>query len=667
MLIPLGRDLPVTSSAFFDIARSRAQNNNLTVLILPLGYASDPFSITSAERSRGLNQAGAFRSQIDQACKENTPEDVVCNVILAPILTRSDATEISLDYFPDDLSAVVILDGDHLTARQVIGGTALEQALDEAYQSGVLITGVGDMGNMLSLNMMGGYNQGFSDRTALNFGSTDVWNAAERHGLLFGVNDAIIDQNIFLENRIGRLINAIMLPGLPDIGIGIDTDAGIQIINGSELRSIFGGNPITIIDAETYHTAQSVHYNGPTNTLSLRNILIHVLAPGLSYDLESNQTSLGPPLENISRSYEELSLPQGSGSLIIAGDITETLDENLVLERFVKLSQAHTGEIVILPVGYSSANEAETISRQYAERLGIPSEIIIPQSEMTANIELPDELSGILIIGEDQSNVNIEKLTPVKDLWLDGKPVLAINAGAAIIGESYSAQAPSSNRINHQRSTIQDSFIPGRAAIRSGLGLLKVSFEPNLLSGNRWGHLFSLAYNQPQILSIGLSDSAAIEITEKGPIVIGDGIIPVLDLRNARLQRGENDRLVIGNGLLDVFALGDRVQPVDADISSEPDQAPTPELPTATIAGYIIITSTPAPSPTSTIEPTRGPTPTRIKKPTATPLTIPPPANPGISNLMALFGIFITVVILFGIALNYRRIIPKSKPPGGPK
>jgi hypothetical protein len=48
-------------------------------------------------------------------------------------------------------------------------------------------------------------------------------------------------------------------------------------------------------------------------------------------------------------------------------------------------------------------------------------------------------------------------------------------------------------------------------------------------------------------------------------------------------------------------------------------------------------------------------------------LTIPPPANPGISNLMALFGIFITVVILFGIALNYRRIIPKSKPPGGPK
>ncbi len=665
MLIPLGSDQSLTSSAFFDIALSRTQNGVLTVLVLPIGYASDPYSITSAERSRSLNQAGAYRSQINQSCKENTPEDILCNVILAPILTRSDAIEISPDYFSDDLSAVVILDGDHLTARQVIGGTPLEQALDEAYQKGAIITGVGDMGNILSLNMMGGYSQGYSDLNALNFGSTDVWNDAERHGLLFGVHDAIIDQNFFLENRVGRLINATMLPGTPDKGIGIDANAGIQIINGTELLSILGGNPITIMDAETYHSAQSVRYNGPTNTLSMRNMLIHVLAPGLSYDLESNQTSLGPPPQHISRSYEEFSLPQGSGPLIIAGDISETLDENLVLERFIKASQRHTGDIVIVPVGFSSINEAETISRQFAEHLETPSQILFPQADTTVDIELPEETSGILLIGEDQSIVNIEGLTPLRDLWLDGKPVLAINAGAAIIGESYSSYGPTPNRINQQRITIQDSFIPDNTAIRPGLGFLKVAFEPNLLSGNRWGHLISLAYNNPQILSIGLSDSAAIEITEKGPIVIGDGIIAALDLRNASLQKGENGRLVIGNGLLDVFSLGDRIQPVDADISSEPDQAPTPELPTPTIAGYIIITSTPAPTPTSTIEPTKGPTPTRTKKPTATPLTIPPPANPGISNLMALFGIFITIVILFGIALNYRRIIPKSKPPGG--
>jgi hypothetical protein len=201
--------------------------------------------------------------------------------------------------------------------------------------------------------------------------------------------------------------------------------------------------------------------------------------------------------------------------------------------------------------------------------------------------------------------------------------------------------------------------LPEKSAIKPGLGFLDVSFEPKLISDSRWSQLISLAYRRPEILSIGLTDKTAIEVSRKGPIIRGDNVAIVLDLRDASLELGDNGRPVIGNGFLDVFSLGDKVQPIDADILSEPDQAPTPELPTATLAGYIIITPTFSPSPSPTVEPTVGPTPTKTPKPTATPLTIPPPADPGTSNLMVLFGILIGVVILIGIGLNYRQIFPK--------
>jgi cyanophycinase-like exopeptidase len=492
-----------------------------------------------------------------------------------------------------------------------------------------------------------------------------VWNDAEKHGLLFGNQDAIVDQNIYIENRIGRLINAITLPDSPSVGIGIDANAGVNIINGAQLEGIFGNNPITILDADTYHAAQTLRYNGPANTLSLRNILIHLLAPGWSYNLDSKQTSLSKPSEQVSRSFDDLSLPRGAGSLLVTSDLSGSLERNPILERFVKSTKTHDGDILIVPIGYSSGQDAETASRLYANALGETSQTYLHKRDTETSINLPDPLSGILIFGEDQSEVDIEALFALKDAWRAGIPLLAVNAGAAIIGDSYSAYGPTpSNKLNRE-NVIQESFLPENSMINSGLGFINVSFEPKLLSDNRWSQLISLAYRKPHILAVGLTDMTAIEVSQNGPIVLGDKVAIVLDLREASLELGENGRLVIGNGFLDVFSLGDKVQPIDADMSSEPDQVPTPELPTATLAGYIIVTPTMSPSPSPTVEPTEGPTPTKTPKPTATPLTIPPPANPGTSNLMVLFGLLIAVVILIGIGINYRRIFPKSKSSGG--
>lgn len=61
-------------------------------------------------------------------------------------------------------------------------------------------------------------------------------------------------------------------------------------------------------------------------------------------------------------------------------------------------------------------------------------------------------------------------------------------------------------------------------------------------------------------------------------------------------------------------------------------------------------------SPTPTDEQTKKKKPTNTPKPTSTPIPTPPPSDPSINNLMAIFGILIVVVIIFGIWVNWRRV-----------
>ncbi|MEN6392216.1 MAG: hypothetical protein ABFD53_00180 [Anaerolineaceae bacterium] len=60
--------------------------------------------------------------------------------------------------------------------------------------------------------------------------------------------------------------------------------------------------------------------------------------------------------------------------------------------------------------------------------------------------------------------------------------------------------------------------------------------------------------------------------------------------------------------------------------------------------------------PTSIIKNQKTPQPTKTPKPTFTPPTIPPPADPGAGNAMIGLAILTVSVILFGFWLNRRRI-----------
>ncbi len=128
---------------------------------------------------------------------------------------------------------------------------------------------------------------------AMNFGAVDLWHSAEQHGFFFGFQDAIIDRYFLQQGNIGRLLNAIHLPDVPHLGIGIDTGTSTLAPDGARLEDISGRSLVMVLDAETFASANKASYRGCgektpavlpcTPLLSLRNVLIQTLAPRRFY------------------------------------------------------------------------------------------------------------------------------------------------------------------------------------------------------------------------------------------------------------------------------------------------------------------------------------------------------------------------------------------------
>ncbi|NTU64453.1 MAG: cyanophycinase [Chloroflexi bacterium] len=655
-LIPIGGGYSDIYAGFAKEAVANARNGQVNILVLPMAYSTNAETITDTERATNLQDAEERRFQIEEACKRAAPENVTCAATLAPIFTRSDAENPDmLKLFTDDLAAIFILGGDQTIAMQVITDTPIEETLAKLYESGVIVAGTSAGGGMQSAAMLAGYHPNFAAGNSLQFGASDVWNTPEKHGLLFSIKNAILEQHFFERGRLGRLLNAIVLPDVPHVGIGVDAYTGVNVYDETRLQDVFGLYTTTILDAETYHAADAVEYSSPDNLLRLRNVLVQMLSPGkFSYDLAKRVMSIGtraqPPRTRITRDFKALTLPRRAGPLILAGDLSEALQNNAVLKRFVELSGGDKAKIMIVAAGFPSPSTAQVTAEKYAAALGVPSQTVaVPNQDEPLTI--PDDVTGLLLIADDQSKVVVSLLDAVKTAWANGLPLLADNGGAAVAGRSFSAHGPTPQDADEAEFAVQKSFLQGTTNIIEGLGLLDVTIEPQLLNDNRWGRLFSLAYNAPGTVAFGLAQNTALEITQEGVRTIGDNVIFALDLRNAARDLGTNDGFVIANGLLDVFVPGDPVRPSVADVRAAPTRMPTPILPTNT--------PTPTPTATSTNTATPAPTPTAAPTatiiPTATPTPIPTAVPFGTSPTGGVLPILpITIgaaVILFVVVL----------------
>jgi cyanophycinase len=631
-LIPIGGGYSDIYAGFSKEAVANAKDKQVNILVLPVAYSTNAQTISDAERAAYVSDAEERRFQIEEACKRAAPADYTCTATLAPIFTHSDAADPkSLKYFANDLSAIFMLGGDQTVAMDVLIGTPLEQALTTAYENGVIVAGTSGGGAVQAAAMLASYSPGFEAANSLQFNASEVWNTPEQHGLLFSIKDAILDQHFFQLNRLGRLLNAVTRADVPHVGIGVDAYTGVNVYDETQLQDVFGLYTTTILDAETYRAADGVTYSSPDNLLRLRNVLVQLLSPGqFTYDLEKRLMSIGakaqPPRTRIARDFTALTLPRRAGPLILSGDLSASLDDNAILKRFVNLAGGDQAKILIVAAGFPSQNSAQGMADRYAAALGVPSQIavVLDQDQPLA---IPDEITGLLLIAKDQSKVEVSGLEAVKTAWATGLPLLADNGGAAVIGRSYSAHGPTPADPDEAEFAVQKSFLQGTTNIVEGLGLLDITVEPQVLNDNRWGRLFSLAYNDPEAVAFGLTQDTALEVTREGARVLGNNVLFTLDLRNAALDLGTNSGFVIANGLLDVFVPDDPVKPAVADSKVVVTPVATPALPTETPTPTPTgtPTNTPTPTPTATATATPTPTGTPTSTPTATPTPTPPP------------------------------------------
>ncbi len=658
-LIPIGGGYSDVYAGLAQAAVANAKNNQVKILVLPVATAPQADTLTDAEHAALLKDAEERRFQIEEACKRAASQNVTCAATLAPIFTRREAQDpAAVKYFDGDLSAIFLLDGDPVVAMQVLTDTPVEQALTAAHTAGVIIAGTGAGSDLQATTQLTDYPPNFSADNALNFGAVEVRTALPQHGLPFAMTKSLLVSRFFQQNRVGQLLNALALPDVPHVGIGVDTYTGVNIYAETRIQDVFGLYTALILDSETYHAADAVQYAGPDHTLSLRNVLVQMLAPGkVSYNLEKRVTSIGakaqPPKAKVTRDFKALTLPKGAGPLILAGDLSEALELNPILQRFVSLAGGSQANLMIVTAGYPSASSAQTAADKYAEGLGVPAQIFVASAQ-SEPLTIPAEVTGLLLIAKDQSKVSTSLLDPIKTAWLNGLPLLADNGGAAITGKVFSAHGPTSQDADEAEFAVQKSFLQGTTNIVNGMNLLAITVEPQLLNDNRWGRLFSLAYNHPAQLAVGLTQNSALEITRDGARTLGDNAIITLDLRNAALELGTNAGFVIANGLLDVFAPGETVKPVNADVKAAPTRVSTPVLPTLTPTPTSTATPTVTPTP---IPPTATPTPTLTptSTPTATPepTATPDPTTTSTSEGLPLVPLAIGAGIIFFVVVLY--------------
>jgi cyanophycinase-like exopeptidase len=552
-------------------AIARAVDETVKVLVLPSALSPNPDFLTSAQKTDLLRVAESRLFQVEEGCRLAMPAGVNCQAILIPLYTRTDALDpLVQDYFAQDWSIAFFLGGDPTAAMRVIIGTPVEPALGMLYQQGVVIAGVGGGANLLSQSLLAGY-QGESWNTGLAPGTARIWNDPQQHGFLFGIQDALLEHQFYQLGRLGGLLQAISDLDGPHLGIGVDAYTGLHITSGHSLANVFGLYTVTILDTETNGAARRAYYRDCsgvypcTSALSIRNVLVHLLAPGnFSYDLVAREHSLDAPPHVLDRSYDSLTIPAEAGPLILAGDLSEKLVSNPILAHFGKLCGGEDGIALVITAGFPSDSSTERMADWVAAELpGKPVKLMLWKN-IKAMPAFPKTYSGIVFVVRDQSQIKPELLAPIKEAWLAGTPLLADNGGAAALGLHFSSHGPTPTQGKQHELATQASFLNGESQIRPGLGLVDVNIEPQVVEDNRWGRLFSLAYHHPSTLAIGLTRDTALEIDHRGARVIGSNVVFVLDLSYARLGLGDNRSYVIANGLLDVFTSGEELLVISA-------------------------------------------------------------------------------------------------------
>jgi cyanophycinase len=577
-LVPIGSGyLDSTLQRFAQAAAQHDTGGTVDLLVLPITFATNAFSISKKERTDNLALADTRRGQVEAACNAVKRAQQTCRAVLAPILVRDDAfLPSNLALFSAGLDGMYILGGDQTIAMQVVADTPTEQRMSAAYAAGAVVSGNSAGAAVESLPMIGGYVGDNGPENGLEQGSVDLWvgQSPGHRGLSFGIASTLLDQHVFQRGRIGRLISAVWTTGL--LGIGADAETAATIVDESVLTDVAGRSAAIVIDTKTY--ASSGRYAGPTNSLAISRVATHIIpAGGYGYRLDTLRPLVnGQPLPapNIAgRTFNALKLPAGYGALLLGGDIRGD-KAGAVAQRFVARSGGASARLVVLAAGYPKSADAQADAKAYAAALQ-PSVgatvqwfVLDSHANQAAIQSAIQQATGVLLTSSDQSLITpaLDSAAPVvsalRARWQGGAALLADNAAAAVLGVQMTANPPPpSDTAGLEEASIL-SFRPDSVTIQNGLGFVAgAAFEPRLLLDRRWGQLYNLLGRNQQALAIGIDTGTALELTQAGGSAVGSRAVAVLDGRAASFATGSNGALGARYVIFDSFVQGDALVP----------------------------------------------------------------------------------------------------------
>ena len=156
----------------------------------------------------------------------------------------------------DGLDGIFVLGGDQDVAMEVVANTPFEAALAGVQAAGAVTSGNSAGAAVESADMIAGFtgNNGPEQGLEAGFGRRLVLRRARRatteRGLIFGLQDVLLDQHVFQRGRIARLINASFTAG--ELGIGVDANTAATIEGGTNLTKIGGDTGAFVADSLTY-------------------------------------------------------------------------------------------------------------------------------------------------------------------------------------------------------------------------------------------------------------------------------------------------------------------------------------------------------------------------------------------------------------------------------
>ncbi|HZW82556.1 MAG TPA: cyanophycinase [Candidatus Deferrimicrobium sp.] len=184
----------------------------------------------------------------------------------------------------DKAAGIFFTGGDQLKITGTLGGTIVDRKLHELYERGVVIAGTSAGASVMSSTMIVG---GSNDETPRK----DALNMAPGMAL---IEEVVIDQHFAQRGRIGRLLT-VVAQNPHNLGIGIDEDTAI-IINNSQCFRVIGSQTVTVVDGETI-SFTNVSETGERYPLGLADVKLHVLPPGLGFDLKTRRPILSNSVE----------------------------------------------------------------------------------------------------------------------------------------------------------------------------------------------------------------------------------------------------------------------------------------------------------------------------------------------------------------------------------